>query len=76
MLTEQELDAPDATLAGMQLNDVSAGGGDSVIITLRDTPFKLAVTIRVTLLIIAPAVTVKIPVDDPPATATDPGVVR
>jgi hypothetical protein len=52
------------------------GCGRSVIVTLRDTPSNVAVTVRVRLLVTALAVTVKLPVVDPAATTTDPGVVR
>jgi hypothetical protein len=73
----QKVDAPDATLTRLHTKDVSVGsGGDSVIITLRDAPFSVAVTVRVTLLVTALAITVKLPVVDPAGTAADPGVVR
>jgi hypothetical protein len=72
---EHELDAPGTKLAGLQLMDVSVGaGGVNVIVTLRDTPFSVAVTVRAMLLGTALAVTVNVAVFDPP-TSTDPGVV-
>jgi hypothetical protein len=76
MATEHELDAPDAKLTGLQLMDVSVGaGGVNVIVTLRDPPFSVAVTVRVMLLGTALAVTVNVAVFDPPTSVTDPGVV-
>jgi hypothetical protein len=61
---------------GLQLNEVNAGSGNSVMVTLRDTPFNAAVTVRVTLVGTALAVTINVPVVDPPGTVTDAGVVR
>jgi hypothetical protein len=77
-VTEQMVEAPGATVMGLHVSDTSAGAGagDSVIEALRDTPFKVAVTVRATVLGTAPAVTVKVPVEDPAAMTVEDGVVR
>jgi hypothetical protein len=55
---------------------VKAGAaGDNVIVTLREAPFNVPVTVVVTAPVTALAVAVNVVDDDPPATVTEAGTV-
>jgi len=68
--------APVARLAGTQDSELKTTGANSETEAVWETPLKVAVTTAVWLLEMVPAVAVKVALEEPAATATEPGTAR
>jgi hypothetical protein len=75
-VTVQELDAFDPRLVGLHTTEETVAGVRRLIVALCEVPFRLAVTVAVPLMLMIPAVAMKVPVADPAVIRLADGMVR
>jgi hypothetical protein len=61
---------------GEQPSEAGVATDTRLTVVVLETPFRVAVTVAVWLVLSAAVVAAKVPVDDPAATATEAGTVR